>query len=445
MDVSVSGLPANTDFDLFVLQLPNAPFGVSWYQGDVETDGNGRGSQRFLGRFSVETFGVAPGSGAAPVVHSSQPFPDASSNPAFQPIHMFHLGLWFNSPADAQKAGCPATETPFNGDHTAGIQVLSTRNFANDQGPLRQIDSSNPAQSPGGIPGTVDQTFHFDIVRSGAVVGANCLPNASGRVTIRSVGPVEIMDVAVTGLPRNTDFDFFILQLPNAPFGESWYQGDLETDANGNGTQRYIGRFSIGAFFVAPGSGAAPVVHSTTPFPDASSNPSFNPVHTFHVGLWFNSPADAQAAGCPATETPFNGDHTAGIQVLSSRSFANDRGPLSFVNGANAQGEAVNDPNNDDEQREPTEDQRRNKEHGNRLGKDAYQTEGNVVELRCEADTPSVVIANRDGLVVVRILAKPKDFQCGWVGVGDYLTIDSGEKQNEQLYDAYDLSVEHRK
>jgi hypothetical protein len=175
----------------------------------------------------------------------------------------------------------------------------------------------------------VRETFDFDIVRSGAVVGANCLPNASGHVTIRSVGPVEVMDLSVAGLPPNTDFDFFVIQLPNAPFGESWYQGDLETGANGTGSQRYIGRFNIETFFVAPGSGAAPVVHSAPPFPDASSNPAFNPTHTFHVGLWFNSPADAQAAGCPATVTPFNGDHTAGIQVLSSQNFRDAQGPLS--------------------------------------------------------------------------------------------------------------------
>jgi hypothetical protein len=39
----------------------------------------------------------------------------------------------------AAAAGCPSTVTPFNGDHTAGIQVLSTRNFDDDQGPLRQL------------------------------------------------------------------------------------------------------------------------------------------------------------------------------------------------------------------------------------------------------------------------------------------------------------------
>jgi len=54
------------------------------------------------------------------------------------PIHTFHVGLWFGSPEAAVAAGCPNTTTPFNGDHTAGIQVLSTRNFTGS-GPLRNL------------------------------------------------------------------------------------------------------------------------------------------------------------------------------------------------------------------------------------------------------------------------------------------------------------------
>jgi hypothetical protein len=53
--------------------------------------------------------------------------------------HTFHLGLWFGTPAAAVAAGCPNTVTPFNGDHTAGIQVLSTRNFGDATGPLRRL------------------------------------------------------------------------------------------------------------------------------------------------------------------------------------------------------------------------------------------------------------------------------------------------------------------
>lgn len=139
MDVDVDGLPPNTAFNLFVLQVPKAPFGVSWYQGDIETDKKGRGHQRVTGIFSIETFAVAPGSAPAPVVFNG-PFPDASLNPPFNPIQMYHLGIWFDSPADAQSAGCPATVTPFNGEHNAGIQVFNTSNFADDQGPLRGVN-----------------------------------------------------------------------------------------------------------------------------------------------------------------------------------------------------------------------------------------------------------------------------------------------------------------
>jgi hypothetical protein len=71
MEVSVQGLPPNTEFDFFVIQVPKAPFGVSWYQGDIENDKNGRGHERFIGRFSIETFAVAPGSAPAPVVFVS--------------------------------------------------------------------------------------------------------------------------------------------------------------------------------------------------------------------------------------------------------------------------------------------------------------------------------------------------------------------------------------
>jgi hypothetical protein len=170
----------------------------------------------------------------------------------------------------------------------------------------------------------------FQMVRSAAAENGSCLPDAVASVTVRPQGAVEVMDVNVSGLPANKEFDFFVLQVPNAPFGLAWYQGDLETDEQGNGHQQYVGRFNIETFIVAqpPGGQPAPVVHNS-PFPDASSNPSTEPIHTFHLGLWFNSPQDAVSAGCPGTVTRFNGEHNAGIQVLSTRNFPNLHGPLS--------------------------------------------------------------------------------------------------------------------
>src|SRR5215470_6054071 len=150
MDVSVQGLPPNTDFDFFVLQVPKANFGVAWYQGDITTDRTGRGHAEFMGRFSVETFSFAQGSAPAPAVFNNGVVPDATLNPAFNPIQMYHLGLWFDSFTAAQNAGCPATETPFNGEHIAGLQVLNTSNFADDHGPLRDVTSTPAGKGDGG-------------------------------------------------------------------------------------------------------------------------------------------------------------------------------------------------------------------------------------------------------------------------------------------------------
>lgn len=169
-------------------------------------------------------------------------------------------------------------------------------------------------------PASAADNFTFRMTAS----SASCLGGAWGRVTLSPRGPVENMHVEVFGLPANKDFDLFVIQVPRAPFGLSWYQGDIETDSKGVGVGDFVGRFSIETFNVAVGAAPAPRVHAG----DATSNPPTPPVHMFHLGLWFNSPADAVAAGCPGATTPFNGDHTAGVQVLNTGAFADRNGPL---------------------------------------------------------------------------------------------------------------------
>jgi hypothetical protein len=127
MKVSVSGLAPNTGYDLFVIQLPNKPFGVSWYQSDVQTNSTGSGSATVQGIFNKETFSVSPG-----------------GTTTFSPTHQYHLGLWFNDPNVPFKLGCEpgATSpivTPFNGEQHAGVQVLNTSNFPNNAGPLSHV------------------------------------------------------------------------------------------------------------------------------------------------------------------------------------------------------------------------------------------------------------------------------------------------------------------
>ena len=127
MAVSVTGMPANAGFDLFVIQQPAAPFGVSWYQTDVQANSLGTGSATVRGVFNVETFSVSPG-----------------GTTTFAPTHQYHLGLWFNDPNVPFNLGCEPTATspivtPFNGEQDAGIQVLNTAQFPVNAGPLSQV------------------------------------------------------------------------------------------------------------------------------------------------------------------------------------------------------------------------------------------------------------------------------------------------------------------
>jgi hypothetical protein len=127
MKVSISGMPRGAGFDLFVIQQPLMPFGVSWYQSDVNAGDEGSGSATVKGIFDSETFSVSPG-----------------GTVTFPPTHQFHLGLWFNNPKTPFNLGCEpgATSpivTPFNGEQHAGIQVLNTANFPDNAGPLSHV------------------------------------------------------------------------------------------------------------------------------------------------------------------------------------------------------------------------------------------------------------------------------------------------------------------
>jgi|SRR5579859_1174955 len=127
MVVTVTGMPANAGFDLFVIQQPAKPFGVSWYQTDIQANSTGTGSATVRGVFDSQTFSVSPG-----------------GTTTFAPTHQYHLGVWFNDPSVPFNLGCEpgATSpviTPFNGEQDAGIQVLNTSNFPVAAGPLSHV------------------------------------------------------------------------------------------------------------------------------------------------------------------------------------------------------------------------------------------------------------------------------------------------------------------
>jgi hypothetical protein len=167
------------------------------------------------------------------------------------------------------------------------------------------------------------------------------LPDASGDVTIRSIGPVEIMDVSIDHVLPKSDFDLFVIQKPTAPFGLGWYQADIPTNASGQGHVRVIGKFSDQTFAVSPGATAAPTTFAAHQVDDeglsvasAGAGAQFGPVQMYHLGVWFDSPVDAENAGCSDAVTPFNGTHDAGIQALNTANFPDLSGPLSQISGA---------------------------------------------------------------------------------------------------------------
>jgi hypothetical protein len=137
-------------------------------------------------------------------------------------------------------------------------------------------------------------------------------------------GPLaDTLTITADNIRPRLAFDMFTVQRSNLKangtvdttvknFGLAWYQSDLE--ANG------AGHFQANIHTI--------LLDQIFGFDPDQSNPS--PINTFHVGFWFNNPADAQACGFDVTQpTPFNGEHNAGPLAMISRPNATTKlGPL---------------------------------------------------------------------------------------------------------------------
>jgi len=94
--VTIFGVPRDSDFDLFVIQQPLKPFGVSWHQTDVNANSHGVGQASVRGVFDVETFSVSPG-----------------GTTTFPPTHQYHLGLWSPASRPSTPPSSPSTKAPW--------------------------------------------------------------------------------------------------------------------------------------------------------------------------------------------------------------------------------------------------------------------------------------------------------------------------------------------
>ena len=134
--LTAHNLRPNTGFDLFTTQNSNLladgrlnpnfhGFGLAWYQSDLQSDANGDAEVTIKTILLDQIFGFDPAV-------------------ALTPVNTFHLGFWFNNPADAVSCGFKPTQiTPFNGEHHAGPNaMMSVPNSQTSLGPL----CTNPEQ-----------------------------------------------------------------------------------------------------------------------------------------------------------------------------------------------------------------------------------------------------------------------------------------------------------
>ena len=92
--VDVSAMPPDTTFTIFFIELANKPFGHVEYVADLHTRDNGSGEASF----QAITLVAFAADNRTPTTTSADQSGQASG------IQLEHLGMWFSSLADAQKA-----------------------------------------------------------------------------------------------------------------------------------------------------------------------------------------------------------------------------------------------------------------------------------------------------------------------------------------------------
>ena len=92
--VDVSAMPPDTTFTIFFIELANKPFGHVEYVADLHTRDNGSGEASF----QAITLVAFAADARTPTTTSQDQSGQASG------IQLEHLGMWFSSLSDAQKA-----------------------------------------------------------------------------------------------------------------------------------------------------------------------------------------------------------------------------------------------------------------------------------------------------------------------------------------------------
>src|SRR3954469_15552998 len=84
-------------------------------------------------------------------------------------------------------------------------------------------------------PAHADSSFNFKMVRTKGLP-EGCAEHATASVHVdTSPGFTEKLVIKVSGFKPNTPLVLFAIQVPNAPFGIGWYEGDVPIGPAGTG------------------------------------------------------------------------------------------------------------------------------------------------------------------------------------------------------------------
>ncbi len=131
---------------------------------------------------------------------------------------------------------------------------------------------------------------------------AKCFPHAKAKVTVAlttdDVGK-DTFTIKAWGLQPKTDFTLFLIEKAGPPFGAVEYFGDFTTDKHGRATNT----FEL-------------IVEEAFAFNNETGVREDN---LNSVGFWFADPkADDACLGKDSPVTGFDGDASAGVQMMNS-------------------------------------------------------------------------------------------------------------------------------
>jgi hypothetical protein len=130
---------------------------------------------------------------------------------------------------------------------------------------------------------------------------AACFPHAKANVEVKlttdAIGK-DTFRINASGLKPKTGFTVFLLEKAGAPFGAAEYIGDITTDRWG----RASNEFEL-------------IVQEAFAF----NNETHVRKELNSVGFWFADPKDDDSClGAASPVTPFDGDASAGVQMMNS-------------------------------------------------------------------------------------------------------------------------------